>query len=66
MGCLTITHSVDIGDFEVLHTVDRGSLDVQFSLICSVSEGGIEYDDVLFHVTGPLLVSNGYLLVQKN
>ncbi len=66
MGCLTITHSVDTGDFEVLRTVDRGSLDVQFSLICSVGRGSEEYDDVLFHVNGPLLVRNGYLLVQKN
>lgn len=53
LGCLTLTHNLDKGDIRV-----------DVALICEV--GTSIYNNVLFHINGPLLVRNGYLLVQKD
>lgn len=71
MGCLTVSTALDKGDLNITYDIDKGDLDlwwdmkptmtIDVALICSVGD----YDNVLFHVDGPLLVKDGYLLVQK-
>lgn len=55
VGCLTLTHNLDKGDIRV-----------DVALICEVGTSIYDYDNVLFHINGPLRVRNGYLLVQKD
>ena len=66
VGCLTLTHSLDKGDLALSFDLDKGDLRVDVALICAVDTSIYDYDNVLFHINGPLLVRNGYLLVQKD
>lgn len=64
VGCLTLTHSLDKGDLALNFDLDKGDIRVDVALICAVDTS--IYDNVLFHINGPLRVRNGYLLVQKD
>ena len=66
VGCLTLTHSLDKGDLALNFDLDKGDIRVDVALICAVDTSIYDYDNVLFHINGPLLVRNGYLLVQKD
>lgn len=62
MGCLTLNTVLDKGDLHLDYSLDKGDLRVSLSLICTVGD----YENVLFHVNGPLLVREGYLFIQNS
>lgn len=66
VGCLTLTHSLGKGDLALNFDLDKGDIRVDVALICAVDTSIYNYDNVLFHINGPLRVRNGYLLVQKD